>query len=90
VYAPECPAVADANDLATDIAQQAVEPASTTSDGQSATGRPVADLIAADQYLAQKAARAKRRRGIYFSQLVTPGAGGGGCGEPFDRPCGGG
>jgi antitoxin (DNA-binding transcriptional repressor) of toxin-antitoxin stability system len=60
-------------DLSNDIAQQAVEPIAAAVDGQSATGRPVADLIAADQYLAGKAAARRRRRGIRFTKLTTPG-----------------
>lgn len=60
-------------DLSNDIAQQAVEPISSAADGQSSTGRSTADMIAADQYLAQKAAAKKRRRGVSFTKLVPPG-----------------
>lgn len=78
-------------DLSDDIATQAVEPISSTADGHSSTGRSIADLIAADQYLAGKAAAAKRRRGMMFSVFRTPGAGDG-CVQlnSFDRPYGGG
>lgn len=60
-------------DLSNDIAQQAVEPISSTADGQSATARSTADMVTADQYLAQKKAAKKRRRGISFTKLVPPG-----------------
>lgn len=38
-------------DLTDTIEQAAQDPAAATSDGQSATARPIADLIAADRYL---------------------------------------
>lgn len=60
-------------DLTGDLTTQAVEPASSSSDGQSATARPVADIIAAQQFLDAKSALTKRRRGIAFSKLVPPG-----------------
>jgi hypothetical protein len=60
-------------DLSSDIAAQAVEPISTTADGQSSTGRSVADLIAADQYLAGKAASRMRRRGVAYVKLIPAG-----------------
>lgn len=43
-------------DLTPDIEQQAAEPAAATSDGQSATARPIGDLIEADRYLKGNAA----------------------------------
>ncbi len=61
-------------DLTNDIAQQAVEPASVTADGQSTTGRPVNELLAAQNALDARAAAKKRRRGLLFTQLTTPGA----------------
>lgn len=61
-------------DLSNDIATQAVEPISSTADGQSSTGRSTADIITADQYLAAKTAMRKRRRGVAFTKLTTPGA----------------
>ena len=64
----------NANDLTTAIQQAAGDPSAVTSDGISVTARPVADLIAADQYLAGKVAAKQRRRGITFTKLVTPGA----------------
>jgi len=77
-------------DLSNDIAEQAVEPITSAADGQSATGRSVEELIRADQYLAGKAAAAKRRRGMMFSVFRTPGAGSDcNSGNAFNRPCGG-
>lgn len=38
-------------DLTDTIEEAAQDPASASSDGQSATARPIADLIAADRYL---------------------------------------
>lgn len=61
-------------DLTDDILAQAVEPVASASDGQSATGRPIGDMIQADQYAATKAAARKRRRGLRFSKLLNPGA----------------
>lgn len=62
-----------ATDLADTIATEAVSPASSAADGQSATARPLADLITADRYLAAKAAMASRRKGVSFSKLIPPG-----------------
>lgn len=61
-------------DLTSDIATQAVEPASAAADGQSASARPIADVITAQQFLDAKAAVKKRRRGVLFTKLVPPGA----------------
>ena len=72
-------------DLSGDIAQQAVEPINSVADGNANTGRPVADLIAADRYLAAKAAMRRRRRGLLFTKLTPPPAFPGG-----GPPCGGG
>jgi hypothetical protein len=66
--------VADPTDLTSDIAQQAVEPASSSGDGQSASGRSIGDLIKAQQFLDARVALRKRRRGITMTQLTTPGA----------------
>lgn len=77
-------------DLSADIAAQAVEPITSAGDGQSATGRAIGELIAADQYGAAKAAVRKRRRGLSFSRLVAPGAlpDCGRAGASFDHPGG--
>ena len=61
-------------DLSADIAAQAVEPQSVAADGQSATARSVADMIAADQYLGNVAARRYRRRGLTYAKLLPAGA----------------
>lgn len=61
-------------DLSNDIAEQVIEPITSAADGQSSTGRSVEELIRADQYLAAKSAITKRRRGVYFSKISTPGA----------------
>lgn len=76
-------------DLTDDINDQVLEPLSSTADGQSATGRPIDDLIKVDNRNRAIAAAAKRRRGMMFSVFRTPGAGGYCGGESFDRPCGG-
>lgn len=67
------PSVADANDLTDIIATEAVSPVSSAADGQSASGRPIAELIAADKYLAAKAASKLGRRGLLFTKLLPPG-----------------
>lgn len=61
-------------DLSNDIAQQAVEPLTSAADGQSATGRPVADLATAENHVNALSALRKRRRGVSFTKLVPPGA----------------
>ncbi len=48
--------MADSTDLTDTIASEAQLPASSTSDGQSATGQPLDKLVAADKHLATKAA----------------------------------
>lgn len=64
--------MADANDLSSDIASQAVEPVSHSGDGVSTSGRPIGDLIKAQQFLDAKVAARKRRRGMVSTQLTTP------------------
>jgi hypothetical protein len=58
-------------DLASTIAQAATEPASATGDNGSATNRPLAELILADQYLAGKT---KRGFGFKLGKIVAGGA----------------
>ena len=66
------------------------DPASMTTDGQSVSAKPIADLIAGINYKAAAAAVAKRRRGVRFSQMINPGANGN-CGNgSFNSPCCGG
>lgn len=60
-------------DLTPDIAQQAVEPVSSATDGISATGRPIGDLIAADQYAGGKPSAKLRRRGLRFTKILPSG-----------------
>ena len=62
--------MADLSDL---ISTEAASPASAASDGQSASARSIGDIIRADQYVANKAAMRKRRRGITFTRLTSPG-----------------
>lgn len=77
--------MANPTDLSTTIATEAALPASSTSDGQSASGRPIGDLIQADQYLGNRKAITNRRRGMYLSRLIPPGAfGGRACLGAFD------
>lgn len=61
-------------DLTEQITQAASDPAAASGDGQSATARPLGELIDADRYLGNKAAAARRRRGLRYSKLTTPGA----------------
>lgn len=68
-------------DLSDQIEQAASDPASASSDGQAATARPIADLIAADQYLKSQAALANSdgspRSGwgaVSIARAVPPGA----------------
>lgn len=46
------------------IEQAAVEPQSATVDGQSATARPIAELIAADRYTAARDVARARKPGL--------------------------
>lgn len=68
--------MADPTDLTDTIATEAASPVSSSGDGQTATGRSIADLIAADRYLAAKAAARRKRRGLIFNKLLPPGPGG--------------
>lgn len=63
-----------ATDLSATISQAAADPQSSTSDGQSTSARPIADLVAADRYLAQKSALTKRGRGLAFRKFLVAGA----------------
>lgn len=74
----------DAVDLAPTISTEATLPASSAADGQSAQARPIADVIAADVYVNNKAAVASNPLfGLRIIKAVTQGAG------PA-RHCGGG
>jgi hypothetical protein len=63
--------VADITD--DDLVQQALEPISSASDGQSATGRPINDLITVSNYTAAKKAILQRRRGMTHTKMTAPG-----------------
>ena len=58
-----------------DVIQENLQsPAKVTSDGISVEQHSLADQIAADKYLASKAATQKKGLGIRFSKLSPPGA----------------
>lgn len=65
----------DPNDLSNQIADAAAGPRSVSGDQGSVTQQSVQDLIAADQYLAAKAAARRRGLGIRQFKLRPPGAG---------------
>jgi hypothetical protein len=70
-------AVTEPTDLAPQIATNAALPSRTVVDGVEVQERPLAELIAADKYLQQKAAASSvRRGGLPFVQvsLRPPGA----------------
>lgn len=60
-------------DLSQTIADAAAEPKSVQNGDQKVEAKPIADLIAADKYLAAKAAAARSPR-VVFNKLVPPGA----------------
>lgn len=60
-------------DLATTIEAAANRPLSASVDGLNVNSRPITDLIAAQNYLDARAAVRKRRRGVVYSRLITPG-----------------
>lgn len=65
----------DANtDLGDTIADAASTPSSASSDGQSVSARPLADIVEADRYLRSKEAASKPGRGLRFTKLRPPGA----------------
>ncbi|HRS72632.1 MAG TPA: hypothetical protein P5175_12385 [Anaerohalosphaeraceae bacterium] len=61
-----------ADDL--NISENTKQPAKVTSDGTSVEQHSLADQIAADKYLASKAAGRRKGLGIKFSKLSPPGA----------------
>ena len=63
-------------DLSANIEQAATEPKAATVDGVSATARSLDELIAADKYLAKKAAAANGQSGLKFAKLVPGSAAG--------------
>ncbi len=62
-----------ADDLAHAICQNAEGPARVQGDAGSVEQHPLTDQIAADKYLASKAATKTRKRGLLFNQFVPPG-----------------
>jgi ABC-type sugar transport system substrate-binding protein len=68
--------MADPTDLAPQIEAAVVAGVqSVTVDGQTVTQIPVQDQIAADRYLASKAAVKNRNRGFRLAKIIPPGAG---------------
>lgn len=63
------------DDLEDTIRDAAAGPLKAATDAVSAENHPLPDLIAADKYLASKAAADNgRTRGLRFSKIVPPGA----------------
>jgi hypothetical protein len=63
-----------ADDLEARIEEVAAKPASVTVDGQTVVMPKLPELIAADQYLASKAAAEAAHRGLRITKLIPPGA----------------
>lgn len=63
-------------DLSADIEEAAGGMKSHSVDGETATARSIDELIAADRYLAAKAAAQNGRGGLRFSKFVPGGAAG--------------
>lgn len=63
-----------ADDLENSILENAAAPAKASGDSGSMEQHPLPDQIAADRYLASKAATKKTGLGITFKKLVPPGA----------------
>jgi len=61
-------------DLTETIEEAAESPAAHAVDGESATARPIQDLIAADKYLAAKQNRTKGMNAILRQQMKAPSA----------------
>jgi hypothetical protein len=75
-----------ATDLTSNIVANATSPQSTTTDGTTTVSQSIEQQVLADQYLAARAARKARGRGLYFSRLVMGGqvSGLGGFGGGFN------
>jgi hypothetical protein len=63
-----------AEGLESRIEDVAAKPASVSVDGQSVSEQSINDLIAADKYLAAKAAAGKSHMGLRITKLKMPGA----------------
>lgn len=61
-------------DLSETIEELAALPEESVVDGQKVKERPLADVIAADEYLAAREAAATPTRGIGFTKLNPPGS----------------
>jgi hypothetical protein len=59
--------------LETEITDAARAPKSSDVEGIVTTERDLRELIAADEYLRNKAASTRRKRGLSFARLVPPG-----------------
>jgi hypothetical protein len=64
----------NAPDLSEAIATNAAAPQQVTVDGVTARGQSVQDQIAADKYLASKAAARRKGLPIRFFKIVPPGS----------------
>lgn len=60
-------------DLTNAIAENAAGPARVSADGVSVEGQSVAEQIAADRYLAGKAAQKRKHWGLRFMKILHPG-----------------
>lgn len=65
--------MATTTELTDDLVSQLSDPASSTADGQSATARPVGEVIKGITFGAAEKALAKRRRGMTFGKIIAPG-----------------
>jgi hypothetical protein len=61
------------DDVSDAISQNAQGPARAQGDAGSVEQHPLPDQIAADKYLASKAATKTRKRGLLFNQFIPPG-----------------
>lgn len=64
--------MADTTDLAETIAAEAALPLKSETDGQSAEGRPLTDLIKADQYLGAKKSKKTAWGRVKMARAVPP------------------
>lgn len=73
-------------DLNEHVVKQAAKPVSSSTAGQSATARPIGEVIDAIVFDQQRKAMAKRRRGIRFTKIIPGGplSDGGRASQPFD------
>lgn len=68
--------MADDTDLAGDIQKNAQSASEISISGRNRKAQPLPDQIAADQYLANKAAQKSRRFPVRLFKIVPPGASG--------------